>query len=99
MVADPTNTISATGADMDTLHFKNFVDAIRLGTPLTAPVSEGHKSVAMLQLGNIAWRTCRATIWTAATATSRTTPKPRNCGARRTRPVGNPRSDTHSAPS
>jgi hypothetical protein len=31
-----------------------------LGTPLTAPVSEGHKSVAMLQLGNIAWRTGRA---------------------------------------
>jgi predicted dehydrogenase len=60
VVADPTNTISATGADMDTLHFKNFVDAIRLGTPLTAPVSEGHKSVAMLQLGNIAWRTGRA---------------------------------------
>jgi len=60
VVADPTNTISATAADMDTLHFKNFVDAIRLGTPLTAPVSEGHKSVAMLQLGNIAWRTGRA---------------------------------------
>jgi hypothetical protein len=44
---------------MDTLHFKNFIDAIRLGAPLSAPVSEGHKSVAMLQLGNIAWRTGR----------------------------------------
>ncbi|HXR07022.1 MAG TPA: Gfo/Idh/MocA family oxidoreductase [Candidatus Acidoferrum sp.] len=61
-VADPTNTISASGADMDTLHFKNFVDAIRLGTPLSAPVSEGHKSVAMLQLGNIAWRTGRELV-------------------------------------
>jgi predicted dehydrogenase len=57
--ADPTNTISASGADMDALHFKNFIDAIRLGTPLSAPISEGHKSVAMLQIGNIAWRTGR----------------------------------------
>ena len=58
-VADPTDTVSASGIDMDALHFKNFIDAIRLGTPLSAPVSEGHKSVAMLQLGNIAWRTGR----------------------------------------
>jgi predicted dehydrogenase len=59
VTADPTDTVSSTGAGMDTLHFKNFVDAIRLGTPLNAPVSEGHKSVAMLQLGNIAWRSGR----------------------------------------
>jgi predicted dehydrogenase len=57
--ADPANTVSSTGAGLDTLHFKNFIDAIRLGAPLSAPVSEGHKSVAMLQLGNIAWRTGR----------------------------------------
>jgi predicted dehydrogenase len=59
-VADPTNTVSSTGANLDTLHFKNFIDAIRSGTPLNAPITEGHKSVAMLQLGNIAWRTGRA---------------------------------------
>jgi len=56
--SDPTNTISST-AGLDALHFKNFIDAIRLGAPLSAPVSEGHKSVAMLQLGNIAWRAGR----------------------------------------
>ena len=45
---------------LDTLHFKNFIDAIRLGVPLNAPIYEANKSVTMLQLGNIAWRTGRS---------------------------------------
>ena len=54
--ADATNTLSATGMRLDQLHFKNFVDAIRTGVPLNSPIEEGHKSVTMLHLGNIAWR-------------------------------------------
>ena len=33
--------------------------AIRDGQPLNSPIAEGHKSVAMLHLGNIAWRVGR----------------------------------------
>jgi predicted dehydrogenase len=57
---DPTNTRSASGIRLDRMHMKNFVDAIRTGSPLSSPISEGHKSVAMLHLGNIAQRVGRA---------------------------------------
>jgi predicted dehydrogenase len=57
--ADPTNTLSATGIELDQVHIANFLDAIRGFKPLNAPVEEGHKSVAMLHLGNIAWRVGR----------------------------------------
>ena len=57
--ADPTNTLSASGADLDQLHMENFVQAIRAGKQPNAPIAEGHKSVAMLHLGNIAWRVGR----------------------------------------
>jgi predicted dehydrogenase len=56
---DLTNTVSSTGARLDQLHFENFVDAIRLGKQLNSPIEEGHKSVTMLHLGNIAWRVGR----------------------------------------
>ncbi len=59
VVADPTNTVSASGIALDQLHVKNFIDCIRSGATLNSPISEGHKSVAMLQLGNIAWRVGR----------------------------------------
>ena len=55
-VVDPTNTLSGTGIALDQLHFKNFVEAIRTGTRPNSPIEEGHKSVTMLHLGNIAWR-------------------------------------------
>jgi len=58
--ADGTNISSATGPRLDRMHLQNFVDAIRTGCPLTAPISEGHKSVAMLHLGNIAQRVGRS---------------------------------------
>lgn len=39
---------------------RNFIDAIRTGVALNSPITEGHKSVTMLHLGNIAQRTGRA---------------------------------------
>lgn len=57
--ADPTDTLSASGLRLDQLHLLNFLDAIRGVQQPTAPVGEGHKSVAMLHLGNIAWRVGR----------------------------------------
>jgi predicted dehydrogenase len=57
--ADPTNTVSASGIALDQLHVKNFLDCVRSGAAVNSPISEGHKSVAMLHLGNIAWRVGR----------------------------------------
>ena len=45
------------GPGGDGLHFANFVDAIRQGTPLSAPMEEGARSALLCHLGNIAWRT------------------------------------------
>ena len=56
---DPTNILSGTGVALDRLHFQNFVEAIRTGAQLNSPIEEGHKSVTMLHLGNIAWRVGR----------------------------------------
>ena len=36
-------------------HFVNFIDGIRLGTPLNSAISLCNPSVAMLQIANIAW--------------------------------------------
>ena len=57
--SEGTNTQSANGTRLDRMHVQNFVDAIRTGAPLSSPISEGHKSVAMLHLGNIAQRVGR----------------------------------------
>ena len=38
---------------------RDFVDAIRTGKTPNCPVEEGHKSVALLHLGNFAWRVQR----------------------------------------
>ena len=56
---DATNTQSASGITMDGLHFKDFIDCIRTGKQPNSPIAEAHKSVAMLHLGNIAWRVGR----------------------------------------
>jgi predicted dehydrogenase len=58
--ADPTNTVSASGVELDALHVQNFIECIRTGARPNSPIEEGHKSVAMLHLGNIAWRVHRA---------------------------------------
>jgi predicted dehydrogenase len=57
--ADPTDTVSASGIGLDKVHVKNFIDCIRTGNQPNSPISEGHKSVTMLHLGNIAWRVGR----------------------------------------
>ena len=54
--ADPTNPVSATG-NLDFYHFDNFVRAVRGEAKLTSPIDEGHKSVLLCHLANIAQRT------------------------------------------
>jgi predicted dehydrogenase len=54
--ADPTNPVNASG-NLDLYHFDNFVKTIREETSLNAPVNEGHKSVLLCHLANIAQRT------------------------------------------
>jgi predicted dehydrogenase len=54
--ADPNNTVSASG-DADVYHLSNFIESIRGNTTQTAPIEEGHKSVLLCHLANIAQRT------------------------------------------
>lgn len=54
--ADPNNPVSASG-DHDLYHLNNFVNTIRGEAKLTGPVDEGHKSVLLCHLANIAQRT------------------------------------------
>ncbi len=56
--ADATNTMGM-GDKLDSIHLLNFVDSIRDKAKLNAPISEGHKSTLLPQLGNIAYRTGR----------------------------------------
>lgn len=44
------------GESLDGLHLTNFVDSIRGKTTLASPITEGHVSTVLPQLGNIAWR-------------------------------------------
>lgn len=53
--ADSTNTMGM-GEKLDSLHLQNFVDAVRGKVKQTSPISEGHKSTLLPQLGNIAFR-------------------------------------------
>ena len=55
---DGTNTVSATG-NLDLFHFHNFIEAIRGETKINSPIDEGHKSVLLCHLANIAQRTGR----------------------------------------
>ena len=58
--ADPTSIVSSSGVRQDRQHFQNFVDAIRTGVALNSPIFEGHRSVLLPQLGNIAQRVGRS---------------------------------------
>jgi predicted dehydrogenase len=58
-VVDPTNTISGSGAGMDTAHVSNFIETVRGNEQLNCPIVEGSTSVTLLHLGNIAWRVGR----------------------------------------
>ena len=44
------------------LHIANFVRAVRTGSPLNAPIDEGHKSVLLCHLANIAQRLGRPVV-------------------------------------
>jgi predicted dehydrogenase len=48
--------LSNPSANLDSAHISNFLDAIRIGTPLNADILSGHKSTLLVQLGNIAQR-------------------------------------------
>ena len=55
-----TSSSDLRGADtMTDAHFKNFIEAIRSGEKLKAPIAVGNVSVTMLQLSNIAWEVNR----------------------------------------
>ncbi|HMH35274.1 MAG TPA: Gfo/Idh/MocA family oxidoreductase, partial [Puia sp.] len=56
VAADPTNPISASG-NLDLYHFDNFVQSVRGDAKLNAPVDDGHKTVLLRHLANIAQRT------------------------------------------
>jgi hypothetical protein len=47
------------GEELDALHVKNFLDAIRSGSKPSAGALDGHKSTVWMHLGNIAHRTGR----------------------------------------
>ena len=54
--ADPNNPVSASG-NLDMYHLENFIKGIKGEARLTSPVDEGHKSVLLCHLANIAQRT------------------------------------------
>jgi len=53
---DPTNPVSASG-NLDLYHFNNFIKSIKGEGKLNSPIDEGHKSVLLCHLANIAQRT------------------------------------------
>lgn len=53
-----TNIVAANG-NLDFFHFENFVEAIRGNRKPICPIEEGHKSVLLCHLANIAQRTGR----------------------------------------
>jgi len=53
---DATNPVAASGND-DLFHFDNFIKAIREEAKINSPVDEGHKSILLCHLANIAQRT------------------------------------------
>lgn len=57
--ATRTNTMGM-GEKLDSIILENFVDSIRGKTKQTAPISEGHKSTLLPQLGNISQRVGRS---------------------------------------
>jgi predicted dehydrogenase len=48
------------GDQLDAYHLVNFLDAVRENKTPSADIAEGHRSVLLCHLGNIAWKTGRA---------------------------------------
>jgi predicted dehydrogenase len=48
--------VSNPSGGLDSVHIRNFLDAIRTGTPLNSDIEGGYKSTLLVQLGNIALR-------------------------------------------
>ena len=44
------------GKGDDTLHFKNFIEAIRSGAKLNSEIEDGQRATLLCHLGNLAWR-------------------------------------------
>ncbi len=58
LASEKTKTLDTTGGgSLDERHIQNFLDAIRQSVRPNSPITEGHKSVLMCHLGNIAQRT------------------------------------------
>jgi hypothetical protein len=58
--AEKGDALNTTGDDFLTeLHMKNFIDAIRTGAKLNAPISDGAKTGMLCHLGTIAHQTGR----------------------------------------
>jgi predicted dehydrogenase len=53
---DPANPVSASG-NLDLFHFDNFIKSVKGETQVHSPMNEGHKSVLLCHLANIAQRT------------------------------------------
>lgn len=70
---DPTNPVAASG-NLDYYHFSNFIRAVRGEASLTSPVSEGHKSVLLCHLANIAQRTGQTLVCDPANGHIRNNP-------------------------
>lgn len=45
------------GGEMTNVHFSNLIDGIRNGAKLNSPIDDAYKSVQILLLSNIAWKT------------------------------------------
>ena len=59
-VGTKTSSSDLVGSDsMTDAHFANFIDGVRKGEKLRAPVSDGNTAVTMLQLSNVAWEVQR----------------------------------------
>ena len=67
--SDQLNTVG--GGDMTDDHIQNFLNAIRDGETLNTPIDEGHKSVLLCHLGNIAQHSGKRSNVIRPTDTSR----------------------------